>query len=270
MKGGLAVAVWALRALAAQGLEPPATPVLLVTTDEEIGSVESLPWVRRLARAATRALVLEAPLGTAGKLKTRRKGTGWFRVVVRGRASHAGVNPEAGRSAILELSYQVQRLHALNDRERGITVNVGTIDGGLRPNVVAPEASALVDVRVPTRETGEELEAAIRGLEPVTEGVTVEVEGRLTRPPLERTRRNQALWRTAERLGARLGLALEEVAVGGASDGNYTSELTATLDGLGAVGAGAHSLDEHVVVSRLPERVALLALLLLAPPETEL
>ena len=265
MKGGLAVLVLALRALAEHGLEPPATPVVLVTSDEEVGSVESLRWLRRLARGAERALVLEAPLGRAGNLKTTRKGTGWFRVVVRGRAAHAGVEPARGRSAILELTYQVQHLFELNDPERGVTVNVGTIDGGLRANVVAPEASALVDVRVPTAEDGRRVEAAIRSLRPVTPGVTLEVEGRLARPPLEPTPGNRALWRAARDAAGRLGLPLEEAAVGGASDANYTSLLTATLDGLGAVGEGAHAPDERILVPRLPERAALLALLLLEP-----
>jgi glutamate carboxypeptidase len=267
MKGGLTVMAYALRALSAYDLQPEITPVALVSSDEEIGSVESLPWLHRLARGAARSYVLEAPFGASGKLKTSRKGTGWFRVGVRGRAAHAGADPGAGQSAILELSHQIQRLFALNDPERGITVNVGTIDGGLRPNVVAPEASAVVDVRVPTVAAGEEVEAAIRSLEPVTEGVTIAIEGRMSRPPLEPTPRNRALWHTAERLAAALGLVLEEAAVGGASDGNYTSQHTATLDGLGAVGVGAHAHDERVLVTSLPERAALLALLLLAPAD---
>ena len=269
MKGGLVVMVLALQALAAHALEPAATPAVLVTSDEELGSVESLPWLHRLSRGAARAFVLEAPLGQAGRLKTARKGTGWFRVVVRGRAAHAGVEPGRGRSAILELSHQIQRLFELNDPDTGVTVNVGTIDGGLRPNVVAPEASALVDVRVPTAAAGRRLEQAIHALEPVTPGVTIEIEGRLSRPPLERTPRNRALWRVAQTAAGRLGLPLAEASVGGASDGNYTSLHTATLDGLGAVGGGAHAPDERIVVSSLPERAALLALLLLAPPEGE-
>jgi glutamate carboxypeptidase len=265
MKGGLTVLAFTLRALAEHELQPEITPVAFLSSDEEIGSVESLPWLRRLARGAVRAYVLEAPLGAAGKLKTSRKGTGWFRIAVRGRAAHAGIDFEQGQSAILELSHQVQRLFALNDPERGITVNVGTIDGGLRPNVVAPEASAVVDVRVPTTAAGAEVEAAIRALEPVLPGVTIAIEGRMSRPPLEPTPRNRRLWHTARDLGGLLGLALEEAAVGGASDGNYTSQHTATLDGLGAVGVGAHAHDERVLVPSLPERAALLALLLLAP-----
>lgn len=268
MKGGLVQIVFALRALAALDLEPATTPVVLVTTDEEVGSRESQPLILRLARGAARAFVLESAFGPHGALKTARKGTGAYRVTVRGRAAHAGVAPEEGLSAILELSHQIQRLFALNDPERGITVNVGTIDGGLRPNVIAPEAVAVVDVRVPTRAAGEEVEAAIRGLQPVGAGLRIEVDGRLGRPPMEPTAGNLALFATAKRLGRALGLELESVTVGGASDGNYTSLHTPTLDGLGPVGAGAHAADERVVIPRLPERAALLALLLLAPVET--
>ena len=266
MKGGLVQIVYALRALAEHGLRPAVTPVVYVVADEEIGSVSSRGLLVRLARGAARAFVLEAAYGPSGKLKTARKGVGHFRLVVRGRAAHAGVAPEEGLSAILELTHQVQRLFALNDPERGVTVNVGTIDGGLRANVIAPQATARVDVRVPTCEAAAEVESAIRSLRPVTAGVTLEIDGGMGRPPMEATTRNLALWHEAERLAGRLGLPLEHTAVGGASDGNYTSLHTATLDGLGPVGDGAHAADERVVVSRLAERAAVLALLLLADP----
>ncbi len=265
MKGGLAQLVYALRALDALGLEPQVAPVVLVNTDEEIGSVESRRYVTLLARSAERAFILEGAFGPAGKLKTARKGVGRFVVTVRGRAAHAGVNPLSGVSAILEISHQIQRLFALNDPERGITVNVGTVDGGLRPNVIAPEASAEVDVRVPTLEAASEVEQAIRGLEPVGEGIALEVTGGFRRVPMERTARNAELWERAAEAAAELGIPVEEVSVGGASDGNLTSLHTATLDGLGPIGEGAHAFDEHVLVSRMPERAALLALLLLAP-----
>jgi glutamate carboxypeptidase len=267
MKGGLVVGLFALHALAACGLRPEVTPVVLVNTDEEIGSVESRAALEWLSPGAARAFVLEPPYGGSGRLKTARKSAGRFTVTVRGRAAHAGVNPEEGLSAILELSHQVQRLFALNDPSRGITVNVGTIDGGLRPNVVAAVARAEVDVRVPTMEDARGVERSIRELAPVGDGLTVEVSGRFGRLPLEPNPRNQALWRAAKAEGEKIGLALEQASVGGASDANITSLYTATLDGLGAVGDGAHAPDEHVRLASLPERAALLALLLLLPAE---
>jgi glutamate carboxypeptidase len=267
MKGGLAQMAFALRALHQLGLEPVLTPVVHVASDEEIGSIDSRRHLVRLARGAGRAFVLEPAFGPSGKLKTMRKGAGHFRVTIKGRAAHAGVAPEEGISAVLELSHQIQRLFALNDRSRGITVNVGTIDGGLRANVVAPEATAEVDVRVPTLEAATEIEAAIRGLEPVEQDVELEVDGGFGRPPMEATPRNLELYASAHALGELLGLPLEASAVGGSSDGNLTSLYTATLDGLGPVGGGAHALDERVAVDRMPERAALLALLLLAPEQ---
>ncbi|HET8651753.1 MAG TPA: M20 family metallopeptidase [Gaiellaceae bacterium] len=266
MKGGLVQLVFALRALDALGLQPTITPVLFVNSDEEVGSGDSVRWIRMLARGAVRAFVLEPPAGSNGQLKTRRKGVGRFRLTVHGRAAHAGSSPEEGISAILELARQVERLFALNDPDRGITVNVGTIDGGLRPNVVAPEATAMVDVRAPTREAAEHVEREIRAPGPLPRGLTVALEGGFRRPPMVATPGNRELCRRARTLAARLGLAVGEAGlVGGASDANYTSELTPTLDGLGALGDGAHAADEHVVVHALPERAALLALLLLEP-----
>lgn len=266
MKGGLAQMVFALRALEDLGLKPPVTPVAFVNSDEEVGSRESTLHIRRLARVAERAFVLEPSLGPSGKLKTARKGVGRFSVSVEGQAAHAGLDPEAGISAILELSYLIQALFALNDAERGTTVNVGTIDGGLSPNVVAPQSSAVVDVRVPTREEARRVEEEIMGLKPVTPGVTLRVEGGMGRLPMERTPRNRRLWRRARELGGALGLRLEEGVAGGASDGNTTSLFTATLDGLGAVGDGAHARHEFVYADAMVERCALLVLLLMEPP----
>jgi glutamate carboxypeptidase len=266
MKGGLMQLVFALRALDALGLEPSVTPVVLLNSDEEVGSAGSARYVRLLARGAERSLVLEPPAGARGELKTGRKGVGRFRVAVSGRAAHAGSEPEEGVSAILELSRQVQHLFALNDSDRGVTVNVGTIDGGLRPNVVAPEASAVVDVRAPTSDAMSEVVRAIRGLQPLQPGSSVSVTGGIGRPPMQQTEGNRALCRRAQELAASLGLAIGEAPlVGGASDANLTSDLTPTLDGLGALGDGAHAADEHVVVSALPERAALLALVLCEP-----
>jgi glutamate carboxypeptidase len=265
MKGGLVQMIFALRALAEGGIDPACRPVVLVSADEEIGSRDSRRYVAGLAREAARVLVLEPAYGPAGKLKTARKGVGSFTLKVRGVASHAGLDPEAGVSAILELSHQVQRLFALNDSDRGITVNVGTIDGGLRPNVIAPEAVARIEARVVDAEDAAWVAGRIRGLQPIAEGVSLQVEGGFGRPPLERTPRNRALWQLARDAAAELGIEIDEALVGGASDGNVTSAFAATLDGLGAVGDGAHAEHEHVVVDRMPERAALLALLLAAP-----
>jgi glutamate carboxypeptidase len=266
MKGGLVQIVFALRALHELGLEPAVTPVVLVNTDEETGSHDSTRLLRLLAQGAARALVLESGEGADGRLKIARKGLGRFSLTVRGRSSHAGADFEQGVSAILELSHQVQRLFALNDASRGITVNVGTVDGGLRPNVVAPQASAIVDVRVPTAAAAKTVEAALRSLTPVLEGATVEVEGGWSRPPMEALPRNRTLLATALRLGRDVGLELEDAGlVGGGSDANTTSLFTGTLDGLGPVGEGSHARDERVDTLLMPKRTALLALLLLLP-----
>jgi len=266
MKGGLAQLVFALRALAELGIEPALPVVILVNSDEELGSPDSRRHIERLAREAARAFVLEPAFGTAGRLKTARKGVGRFTLWARGRASHAGLAPEQGASAILEVSHQIQRLFALNDPERGITVNVGRIDGGLRVNVIAPEARAEIEARVVSEADAREVERRIRALEPKVEGVTLEIEGGFDRLPLERTPRNRELWRLALEVAASLGLELGEALVGGASDGNLASAHTATLDGLGAVGDGAHAAYEHVIIDRMPERAALLAGLLATEP----
>ncbi|QIN84707.1 M20/M25/M40 family metallo-hydrolase [Rubrobacter tropicus] len=266
MKGGLTQMVFALRALRALGLEPSVAPVVFVNSDEEVGSRDSTRHIRRLSRVAERAFVMEPSLGISGRLKTARKGVGRFSVVVRGQAAHAGLDPGRGASAILELSYMIQALFALNDPARGVTVNVGTIDGGLGPNVVAPQSRAVVDVRVPTRADARRVEEAILNLAPVTPGAKVVVEGGVGRPPMEPTPRNRRLWEAARRLGEDLGLKLEEGLAGGASDGNTASLFTATLDGLGAVGDGAHASHEFVYADRMVERCALLALLVMEPP----
>jgi glutamate carboxypeptidase len=266
MKGGLVEIVFALEAIRALGAHPLVTPVVLINSDEETGSKDSWRLIDRLARIADRAFVLEPGLGPAGQLKTARKGNGQFHLRVRGRAAHAGVEPEKGASAILELSLCIQQLFALNDPERGITVNVGTIDGGMRTNVVAPVSEATIDVRILHAEDGPRIEEAIRSLQPSTPGTVLEITGGIDRRPLERTTRNRRLWERAVSAADRLGLEISEGTSGGGSDGNITSLHCATLDGLGPVGDGAHAVHEHVVVDSLPERAALLACLLLGPP----
>jgi glutamate carboxypeptidase len=266
MKGGLVQLVFVLRAMATLGLEPQVMPMIFLNSDEEIGSRESTRYIAALARIADRALILEPSMGPAGALKTARKGVGRYTVTVKGKAAHAGLDPERGASAILELSHVIQALFALNDPAKGVTVNVGTIDGGLRPNVVAPESKAVVDVRVATQADAEAVDRAIKSLQPSVPGTALEIAGAIGRPALERTPRNRILWRRAAELAGRLKIDLSEDMAGGGSDGNTTSLYTATLDGLGPVGDGAHAEHEHLDLDRTIERAALLGLLLLEPP----
>ena len=269
MKGGIVQILFALRAIRDLALTPQVTPVILLNSDEEIGSRESARHIRRLARIADRALVMEPSMGPEGAIKTRRKGVGRFTIKVIGKAAHAGLDPESGASAILELSHVIQKLFALNDPERGISVNVGTIDGGIRPNVVAAESTAVVDVRVATQADAEAVQAEILRIEPETPGVQLEIDGTIGRPPLESTPQNEALWRLAREIGQRLELDLSQGLAGGGSDGCTTSQYTATLDGLGPVGDGAHARHEHLLIEQTLQRTALLALLILAPPVSE-
>jgi glutamate carboxypeptidase len=266
MKGGIAQALMAIKSLQHFKVEPEVTPHVFLNSDEEIGSRESRRYIDSLAPHMERVFVLEPSLGPAGRLKTARKGIGRFTITVTGEAAHAGLDPGAGASAILELSHVIQSLFALNDFDKGVTVNVGTIDGGLRPNVVAPKSQAVVDVRVAGQTDASRVETAIRGLTPATRGTSLKIEGGFGRPAMERTPANRQLWHMACKLGDELGLRLEEGLAGGGSDGNFTSLYTATLDGMGAVGDGAHARHEHLCVERTMEHAALLTLLLMAPP----
>ena len=265
MKAGLVQILFALRTLRELDLDPPATPVVLLNSDEEIGSRESTAAIERLSRIASRAFVCEPGLGPSGDLKTARKGIARYTVTVHGRAAHAGLDPDSGISAILELSSVIQQLFAMNDRDRGITVNVGTIEGGIQPNVIAPRSRAVVDVRVLNDEDARDIDAAVRAIEPTTEGTTITVSGGFGRPPMVKTARNEALFEQARRIGSALGMNLTGVTAGGGSDGNTTSRYTATLDGLGTVGDGAHAPNEHIEATNLVPRTALLAALLMEP-----
>lgn len=268
MKAGLVQGIFALRALHDLGLAPAVEPAFFINSDEEVGSLESSPRVERLARRMRRVFVLEPSLGPAGDLKTRRKGSLRFTLRTFGRAAHSGLDPEKGASAIRELARMIDRLYALEDPARGVTVNVGVIAGGLRANVVAPEARADLDIRVLAADDAARIERevlALNGTAAETPGTRIEVEGGIDRPPLESTPGNRALFAAARLRAEELGIALGEATAGGASDGSLTSRFTPTLDGLGAIGDGAHAADEHVVLDRLPERAALLASLLLEP-----
>jgi glutamate carboxypeptidase len=265
MKAGLASIVIALRVLAALRMQPALAPMVLVNSDEESGSHGSERHIRRLARHAVRAFVLEPALGPAGALKTARRGSARYIVRISGRAAHAGLDPERGVSAVHELAGVIDRLCALAEPAGGAFVNVGRVEGGTAANVVAAEASAHVDVRFESMADFARLDASIRSLRSTVPGCRIEAVGGMDRPPMERTPRNQALWDGARHCASQLGLSVEGALAGGGSDGCTTSRETATLDGLGAVGDGAHAADEHVDVDRSIERCALLAALLLLP-----
>ncbi|HMQ35558.1 MAG TPA: M20 family metallopeptidase [Chloroflexaceae bacterium] len=263
MKVSIAMAELALRAAAELGLPLPRPVILLFTSDEEIGSPTSRELIEATARGCAHVLVLEPPVEPTGALKTARKGGGAFYVDVSGRAAHAGVEPEQGRSAIAELAHQILAVGALADPAAGTTLNVGVVRGGSGRNVVPAEAHMEIDVRVWTRAEAERVERAMAGLAPVTPDVRLAVRGGLNRPPMEPTPASAALFAQARAIGAELGLDLAEGRTGGGSDGNFTSAAGApTLDGLGAPGRGAHAEHEQIDVPGALGRLALLTALL--------
>lgn len=265
MKAGIAIAIEAARLLAQRNQPVRRRVVLLLTADEEVGSPTSRALIEREAQRSRAVLVLEPGTGLEGKLKTARKGVGVYTLRVLGRAAHAGVDFAAGANAVVELSRQIVRVAGFTRLARGITVSPGIIRGGTRSNVVPEEAEAEVDVRVPELRDARELDARLRGLVPFDSRCRIQVRGGLNRPPMERTPAGLALFHLARELGQQIGLAIEESMSGGGSDGNFTAALgIPTLDGLGAVGEGAHAENESVLIERLPDRIALLAGLLQA------
>ena len=265
MKAGLAMMIFALAALRYAKLKPAVSPFLFLTSDEEIGSPESMPRIKQLAMNMNRVFVPEPSLGKTGKIKTARKGVGQFNITAYGWASHAGLDPDRGASAIVGMSNVIQQLVALNDREKGISVNVGTVSGGERANVIAPECSIKVDVRVPTVADARRIEKAIYAITPNLPIVILDIQGKVDRLPLERTPRNRMMWHMVRDIGRQMDVEFEEAMAGGGSDGNITSQYTATLDGIGAVGDGAHARHEFIYLDKLVERTTLLAMLLMQP-----
>jgi len=267
MKAGIVQAIYAIRALQElHGRLPRAIAVLLVT-DEEIGSHSSRSITEALAKKSAAVLVLEPSQGRKGALKTARKGVGAYRVKVEGREAHSGLDSDKGASAVLELARQLLVIGKFADRKRGVTVNPGVIRGGTRTNVVAGEATAEVDARVSRSKDIPYLDKKFRALKPFDKRCKVEVSGGIGRPPMERSRKVVALFTLARRLAHELGWELEEASVGGGSDGNFTAALgIPTLDGLGAVGEGAHARHESVIIAEMPRRAALLARLIEAIP----
>jgi glutamate carboxypeptidase len=263
MKAGLALALMAVDALKSLRLRPSNRIVCFWNSDEEIDSESSRRLIEREAKQSDAVLVLEPAFGRDGALKTARKGVGTAEIIVTGRSAHAGLDPQAGVNAVHELALQVERLMKMNDPARGITVQVTVVAGGTVSNVVPDTARAQMDLRIKDVMDQAPLEQNLRSLRPILPGAQIQIRGGINRPPLERAAGVVDLFRRAQGLMREIGVALKESSAGGGSDGNFTAALgIPTLDGLGAVGDGAHSPREHVIIRSLPERATLLAGLL--------
>ncbi len=262
MKAGIVQALFALQALQLSKTPLRKRIVFLWTSDEEIGSESSRKIFETEARRSDAIFVLEPSFGPRGLLKTARKGVGEAELIVRGRASHAGLAPQEGINAIHELARQLARIEGWNDSQRGVTINAGVIEGGTRTNVIPEHARAVLDLRALRVSDMQSLERRLHALRPLQRGARLEITGGFARPPLER-KMSAALFTRAKSLARQIHLRLGECTVGGGSDGNFTAALgIPTLDGLGAVGDGAHSSHEHVLINTMPARSALLAALL--------
>jgi len=265
MKAGLVFFAFAMRILRELDVPVAHKVILQVNSDEEVGSPSSRLLTEEAARESVAVLVLEPGTGLDGKLKTARKGVGDYRVTVRGRAAHAGLDFEKGANAVVEMARQIERIAGFTRLEKGITVSPGVIQGGTRSNVVPAECQVEVDVRAPSAAAQRYLERQLASLKPFDKRCTLEVAGGLNRPPMERSAGSRRLFQTARKLGAELGVELEESSSGGGSDGNFTAALgVPTLDGLGAVGEGAHATHESILIDRIADRTALLAKLVAA------
>jgi glutamate carboxypeptidase len=264
MKASHAMIEYAMRAIQEIGMLLPRPVELLFTSDEEIGSLTSRELIEERALQAEYVLVLEPPTAE-GSLKTARKGVGGFHLQVKGRASHAGSQPELGISAINELAHQILAVQGFADLEKGTTINTGVVQGGTRSNVIAAQAEAEIDVRAWTPEEAERIERAMKELQPKILGAELVVEGGFERPPLVRSEAIADLFYQVKEIGSRLGFDLEEGSTGGGSDGNFTAALgVPTLDGMGAMGDGAHADHEHILISQLTARTSVLAATLLS------
>ena len=268
MKSGIALMLHALAALQDwhiegwRGVLPRPVTVLLVS-DEEVGSDSSRAITESLAKKSAAVLVLEPSYGFQGAVKTARKGVGDYFLKVTGKASHAGLDFQRGANAIVELARQIEKISGFTDLQKGLTVNIGIVAGGTRTNVVPSDASARIDVRIARIKDAARVDKKMRALRPFNRKCKIEVTGGINRPPMERTAGVAALFKQAKAIAGELGWKLGEAAVGGGSDGNFTAALgIPTLDGLGGVGDGAHASHEHILISELPRRAALLARLI--------
>ena len=264
MKANCALAIEVLRTLEDLNVAPACSVALALTCDEEVGSLNGWPLIERVARAQqTRYAFVMEPPASGGRVKTGRKGTGIFAIKVEGKAAHAGLEPEKGASAILELARQTEQLHALNLSGSGITLNVGVVHGGTRSNVVAAEAQGEIDVRFSTAAESQEIERILANLKPIDERTKVFVSGGINRPPMERTAAVVQLYEKARAIAAEVQFDLGEAQVGGASDGNFLAAMgIPVLDGLGISGDGAHAVHEHIEAADIARRGALLGALL--------
>ena len=263
MKAGLAFFIYAARILRDLDVPVEKKISLLIVSDEEVGSSDSRALTEAEARRSACVLVLEPGSGLTGRLKTARKGIADYRLSVHGKAAHAGVDFTAGASAITEAARQIERAALLTNLPLGITVNPGVIAGGTRSNVIAAEAYVEFDVRIEQVRHAQLIDRKMHGLRPFDKRCKLTVEGGLNRPPMERTKAIAALFARAKEMGAEMGVALEESSTGGGSDGNFTAAIgVPTLDGLGAVGEGAHAINESILIDRIADRTALLAGLL--------
>jgi glutamate carboxypeptidase len=263
MKSGIAFFLYAVRALRELDIPVSRRVVLQVNSDEEVGSETSRPLTEEAAHHSAAVLVLEPGTGLSGKIKTARKGVGSYKVTVHGRASHAGVDFENGASAVVELARQIERIAGFTNLKRGLTVNPGVIAGGTRSNVVAAEAWADVDMRIARLKDAPALDKKFHSLRQFDKRCAIQVEGGMNRPPMERTPAIRKLFEMARGCASELGVKLEESSTGGGSDGNFTAAMgIPTLDGLGGVGEGAHAVNESILINRIADRTALLAMLL--------
>lgn len=264
MKAGLVQAIWAVRALQQHDLLAGKRIVFLCGSDEEVGSPSSSAWLSQHALGSAQVLVVEPAVAGSGALKTARKGTGQYEITLNGLAAHAGNNPEEGISAVQEMAHQIMFLHSLNAPERGTTVNVGIARGGNRINVVADKAVLGIDTRVTSEEEAERIHAEISQITPHLAGITLNISGAQSRPPMRQTPESLVLMERAQQVALQLGFEVEGKAVGGGSDGNFTAALgIPTLDGLGATGAGIHARHEHIIIADIAPRAALVAGLIL-------
>jgi len=262
MKASVVIMLEALRYFSESGTAPNSPVTIFLSCDEEVGSYTGRPLLEAEARNASKCLVFEP--SAAGKVKTGRKGTSIYQIKAHGRPAHAGLEPEKGASAILELSRQIDKLDRLNLPEVGTTVNICTFSGGTTTNVIPEHAACSVDVRFSSIAEGERIDNVLRSLKPIDERVSLELSGGINRPPLERTAEVAGLYEKARSVAASFDYELGETQVGGASDGNFVAALgVPVLDGLGVTGDGAHTLYEHILVSDIANRAALLTCLLM-------